>query len=736
MLQDQPKEIEMLRQVSPLQIDQCDTEPVNFIGSIQPFGALLAFDEKNGKLSFASTNWRDIFRSFPKNPTLKNFNLMNYETLAGPGWIGRHFSSEGYRIIEAERGEGVKDHRLENPALTALQNTGSLSELLSLTTQSVAKITDMDRVMIYRFHPDLHGEVVAETIRGETESFLGLHYPASDIPAPARSLFLKSWIRMIPGVNYDPVPIQNVMGSEKPLDLGGSLLRAVSPIHLEYLRNMGVGASLTISLQQEGKLWGLVACHSNRPHFIDRESRAACESIGRFTSALITIKNEQDKNAARTRFRSVHNQLVERMRSAEDIGLELTQHRPNLLDLIRADGSAAALHLNGFSVSIGKVPTEDQLERLVDWLEENHRLEPVFLTDRLPSLYPEGETFKKTACGLLALQILKTLRNYILWFRPEITETVSWAGKPDKAEAPTGRLHPRASFNLWTQEVSGRSKPWSELEKEIALELRNSIIAADLKFQFQKEQAARAEAERAVDAREELMSVLSHDLKNPVGSIKISAALAKRQLPKNSDKKLADTLDRINRAASNMNALIEDILSLTKLESGYQSFLFKNEDVRLILQEVIDILKPIATEKRIRIEALLTEEPCFAEVDRGAIHQIFSNILGNAVKFTPNNGKITLTLERFSPESIKATIADNGPGIAPSSLEQIFDRFWQAKQMRKLGTGLGLAIAKRLVQAHNGSIEAKSDGKAGTTFHVLIPVAGAQQQDIRLLRIG
>ena len=704
--------------VSQSQIDRCDLEPVNFIGAIQPFGALLAYDETNGNLRYASKHWQETF-----GPTAPKLSELTSPTIHGQSWVGNVFRRNGLVVLEAEKMQPEPDLRIERTALDRLQKSNSLAELLQICAESVAAITGMDRVMIYKFHADLHGEVVAEKVKPGTESFLGLHYPASDIPAPARALFLQSWVRMIPRVDYQPIPIEALDGSGSTFDLGGSLLRAVSPIHLEYLRNMKVGASLTISLQHEGKLWGLIACHTANPHYVPPATRAACESVGRFTSACIAAKTEQDQLSLQARYREVHDTLTDRLHAGQDMGMELTKFSPNLLDLISAAGSSAALYLSGTWVSVGKVPSEEQLEKLVDWLEAKYLRQPLFTTDQLPSLYPEAAAFKATACGLLALQIPKTNRNYILWFRPEVIETVSWAGKPEKMEDQSGRLHPRGSFSLWQQEVEGHSKPWTELECGAAMELRNAIMAVDLQVQFRKEQAARADAERSMSAREELMAVLSHDLKNPVGSIKINAALASRFLNAGNSEKLPGILDRINRASTNMNNLIDDILSITKLESGHLDVEFRKEDVNTLLQEVDEMLQPLALEKKIQMVTELPEQTCVAEVDRGTVLQVFSNLIGNAIKFTPEGGKITVRLEKCGPENVKFVVQDTGPGIDPNNLLNIFDRFWQAKQTRRLGTGLGLAIAKGIVQAHGGSIWAESDGKTGTIVHVTIPIS-------------
>lgn len=712
----------------------CDRELIHVPGAIQAFGALLSLDPGTLKILQASVNSAEVFGKAPNSLLGKSAaDLFGPETadelragnglVHGEGWTGRIVRSERTLLLEAETRQGRPDSRSEKAALEALEQADTLLTLLQTAADYVQKLTNFDRVMVYRFHPDLHGEVVAEAVKEGVDQYLGLHYPASDIPAPARAVFLRTWVRMIPDVNYRPVALEPVLDprDDQPLDLGDSLLRAVSPIHIEYLKNMAVGSSLTISLKSQGKLWGLIACHGLAPKYVDLPVRESCEAIGRITSAFIAIKDDQDLLRQRDTFRRVHRQLVENLHGSDDMAAAITKSKPNLLDLISARGGAAALYLEGYWVTAGETPSEPELEDLVTWLAATSGTRAIFTTNELPAVYPPAANFHSPACGLLAIHVPKTERNFILWFRPEIISTVKWAGKPEKVTDRNGRLHPRASFGEWTQKVGGRSIPWTEPEEAAALELRNAIMAIDLQRQFVKEQAAREDAERAMHSREELMAVLSHDLKNPIGSIKLNAHVATRFLPGDSAPNVKQYLTRIDKAATSMNSLIDDILAITKMEAGHVEMERQPTAVTELLSEVVDLLSPIANEKKISLTKDFKISNCEAAVDQIKMIQVFSNIIGNAIKFTPEEGNIVIALDRCGPELVEISITDNGPGIEPANLPYIFDRFWQANQAKRLGVGLGLAIAKGIIQRHGGTITADSDGKSGTTFRISFP---------------
>ena len=720
--------------LNPDSLNACDREPVNTPGAIQSFGALIVINPANEEIIQVSENTEAILNLSPDALLGKTIT----ETLGSEcanavrgnarNFLGSHFTahawnSESVVLLEVETRAKNDTLRSEQRALDLLQAADTLQCLLETTAREVQKLTDLDRVMVYRFHEDLHGEVVAETIKPGVDSYLGLHYPATDIPLPARAVFLKNWVRMIPDVEDQAVPLRPVLNplTGQALDLGTSLLRAVSPIHIEYLKNMGVGASLTISLIVQGKLWGLIACHSLQKKYVPLALRDACESIGRLASAFIAIKDESDTHHARTRYLEIYKILKSRLHFGNDMAAELAQQSPNLLDLITSQGSSAALYLDGYWANVGDVPSEIELNTLTAWLATDHHDEPIYATESLPTEFPAAQNFQSTPCGLLALAIPKTSHNYILWFRPEQTRTVKWAGNPEKTPSASGRLTPRSSFAEWKQTVSGKSIPWTAIEKEAALELRNGIMGVELQRQFQKEQLARQDAERAMKAREELMAILSHDLKNPIGSIKLGGKVALRFLNSGALLQVKEYLDRIDRATSNMDALINDILSITKLEAGHLDVDAKAENVLEVIEEVIEILSPIASENQIKIQTDFSHASCGIKCDRSRMIQVISNLVGNAIKFSPPSSKITVKVDCDLPEFVRITISDQGPGIDPADLKNIFDRFWQAQKTRKLGTGLGLAIARGIVVAHHGEIYAESDGKLGTQFIINLP---------------
>lgn len=699
---------------SELDLSQCENEPVRFIGSIQNFGALIHLD-KNSVITHYSENIQKI-TGHPGS------------SLVGVKYSEILFEKSEYSLSEVEGPQGrfiEIEKRIEqknynvNPYLAKLQKASDLHSLLQQASDIISEITQLDRVMIYKFHEDNHGEVVAETVKPGVDSFMGLHYPASDIPPQARAIFLENWVRMIPDVGYAPVPMKG--NSADGLDLGKTLLRAVSPIHIEYLKNMHVGSSLTISIIVKDKLWGLFACHHNKPHYISKDLRDVCEVIGRMTSSLIREADLKEINHHANELKVIHTKLISRAGKAEDLAQELTLNSPTLIDIVKSDGAAAALYIEGHWVKIGKVPMDEQLDRLAEWLSSQESAD-IFHTHELSVHFPEAQAYREVASGLLATSIPKTRKNYIFWFRPEIVQTVSWAGNPAKElSMVNGRLHPRASFEEWKESVHGKSLPWQVWEIDAATELRNAIMALDLRRQFEKEQKARGEAERATLAREELMAVVSHDLKNPLSSIQMNAQLIKRLVPLDDDKSKG-VADRIHKSAITMNNLIEDILNVTKLEAGHMTLSKEKFPVAKVIDEAIEILNPMAIEKGIKLEKHRDSIECVTEYDYGRMLQVFSNLIGNAIKFTPDYGTITVNVEKCGPEYIQMSVKDTGPGIPKENLLHVFDRFWQANQAKRLGTGLGLSIVKGIIVKHGGEIWAESESGQGTTFVMQLPL--------------
>jgi chemotaxis family two-component system sensor kinase Cph1 len=737
-----------------LDLTNCDREPIHIPGAIQPHGALLNLRAADVTIAQASANLADHVGVRPSEALGRPLSSVIddptaaarvAEALAGgslddisplrlvvrgrsfDGIIHRH---DGANILEIEprpqgesdgaRGDGARDPLRR--ALRAIQSAARLDELCEAVVDQVGAITGFERVMLYRFDEQGHGSVDAERVAPGLDPYLGLRYPASDIPRPARELYLRNWLRIIPDARYAPVPLVPSLRPDTgaPLDLTFAVLRSVSPIHLEYLANMGIRAAMSISLIVRGRLWGLVSCanHSG-PRMVGYELRSACEVIGRLTSLLIAALDDRDAAALRSARHATRQALVTAMRDGADV-LQAVLSRPGeLLSLVGAHGAAVVQH--GDVVTTGATPPPERIAELARWLAEQPSA-ATFSTASLTEHFPAAADLVDVASGLLTFALPSTSPRRLLWFRPEIIQTVTWGGDPNKAVMvdPGMRLHPRRSFELWKQEVRLRSQPWTDGDLEMADDLRRSAIEIDLERQVEREQ-------RAVHARDDLVAVVSHDLKNPLGIIKIAAAALLKQRSLAADvtplERVRAIADRIDRAADRMNTLIRDLLDLAKIEAGRFAVQPQPVPAGDLVEEALALMRPLADAKRITLRGEVVGNPCVC-ADRERLFQVFSNVIGNAVKFTPEGGSIVIRA-RAHDGHVLFTVADTGPGVARDQLPHIFDRYWQARAKGREGSGLGLYIAKGIVEAHAGQIwvEVPSTGGTELSFTLPIPVA-------------
>ena len=496
----------------------CDREPIHLSGAIQPHGVLVAVDEVSFKIGQVSTN---LFAHFAVDPAVASGEPLQLiigsepverlrAALVNPRSSGLepmpvHLSNgkqydlawhrtRGLIIIELEPAEAPDDVAMASVvadvdhALKELQTAATVAALCQVAATEIKHLTGYDRVMTYRFHPDGHGEVVAEARQPDSVPFLGLHYPASDIPAQARKLYLLNHLRMIVDVDYAPVPLTG-----ETLDLSLVGLRSVSPFHLEYLHNMGVGATLTVSLMLGNRLWGMLACHHDSPKRLDAHRRAACRVLGRCFALQLVSLERREQEAHRARLAEIQGTLVERMAVAESLAGALIPSKSHpqvsVLDLTGADGMVA--HIDGQRVSLGAVPGSEAVDAILARLRAEDVAGFLVCSD-LPERFPEIQPFAEQACGLLATALTAGYHDYILWFRGERIQEFMWGGDPNKTFVVTDtaasademtRLSPRASFASWAQEVRGHSRPWEPAEVEtanaLAAEMPELLLARD-----------------------------------------------------------------------------------------------------------------------------------------------------------------------------------------------------------------------------------------------------------------
>lgn len=724
-------------------LDSCGSEPIHIPGAIQPFGALLAADA-TGRLIHCSANVAEMAGLEPAailgravGEALPAALARLFDAAAEPRdgntrlataiLQGRNYDAFVHRragnvLVELEPAgadpatEAETLGRALRAALPAMDTSTTLLELCQQSCIAIQELAGLDGVMAYRFHPDGHGEVIAEVKRPGCPLYLGLHYPASDIPPQARAVFLENWVRMIPDRDYVPVPLLAAPGTTEPLDLGRSLLRSVSPVHIEYLRNMGVRASLTLSLVRGGKLWGLLAGHHYRePRHVPFAARSACEIVARIASAQLGPRGEQEIASARNRARRIRDALA---RGGDDATAASAQ-----VPAVAGANGAAMRGPDGAWMTFGATPAPAQIEELVAWLATKGADADLFHTRSLAAAWPPAVQFAPTACGLLALRIPKGEDDFLLWFKPEAIETVSWAGDPHKVVSATGdgqSLHPRSSFDAWKETVRLTSAPWQAWQIEEAQELRRVLVELDLQRQFRRAVEARTEAERAREQMEMLMAVVSHDLRNPLHSLLLNVAVLRASLrAEPAAAKVENVITGMQRSLQGMSTLITDLLSVAKLEAGVDSLELKDVPAAELADDILQMLQPIAAEQQVTLE-FGQEDDLQVTCDRDRILQVLANLVGNAVKFTPPEGRVRLRAFQDGSEVCFA-VEDTGPGIAREDLPHVFDRFYQARQARRLGTGLGLSIARSIVEAHQGRIWVDSVVGKGSTFTFALP---------------
>ncbi|MBL8266449.1 HWE histidine kinase domain-containing protein [Steroidobacter sp.] len=529
-------------------LTNCDREPIHLLGAIQPFGFLLAVSTPDWFVQRVSNNVGEWLKVAPAEMLGRSlFNFMNAEAIHTlrnqlhivnmTGTTARLFGihiddsqrrfdlaihmSEALVVIECE--PSVPDSSVNASALVrgmmnrvqAMRDPRTLSRVAA---RELRALTGFDRVMVYRFAHDDSGEVIAESANPGIDSFLGLHYPASDIPRQARILYERNWLRIIPDIEATPAPIQPSHGSDgKPLDLSQSVLRSVSPIHIEYLRNMGVRASMSVSILREGRLWGLFACHHYGPLHVSFERRTAAELFGQMFSLLMENREREAESGYETRARELHDRLVLNMVSAENRTDSIVTHLDDIGDQLACDG--IGLSLEGEVTLNGMTPDRQQFAELIEHIRASVATSGNYATNEIRATHPAAAEFQELAAGMLVMPLSRLPRDYLVFFRREVARTVNWAGDPHKpvTVGPLGaRLTPRKSFELWRETVTGQSVPWSPADRRIADGLRVSLLEVILRLSDQTEDERR----RAMQRQDLLIAELNHRVRNILGLIR------------------------------------------------------------------------------------------------------------------------------------------------------------------------------------------------------------------------
>ncbi|SEL60284.1 Bacteriophytochrome (light-regulated signal transduction histidine kinase) [Roseateles sp. YR242] len=731
------------------QLAQCASEPIRIPGAIQPHGWLAVVALRTGQLVAHSQNWLTLLaRGSGHLPADLHHDVE--DTLRAP--IGlRHTLIDGEgpvscgSIVVGDRPLHVSGHRLGELAyfeveadghdagtrapiyslarhlVPKMQKTDSVEQLCREVVQEMKRLTGFGRCLAYRFNEEGHGEVLAEALDPGYDTYAGHRFPAADIPPQARDLYRINHIRLIADANYEPVPVQFVdQRDATSLDLSQAALRSVSPVHLQYMRNMGTLASMSVSIVVGDALWGLVSCHDHAPRHLSWQTRMACEHLGQLLSLQIEAKQENERVTEQLRLRQLTLAIVAHLADS-DATLQRLMHEPGpLLRLGRATGAAVILNDNAWSV--GEAPDAATLVDLGQWLST--RIDEVVHTDRLPTEAPHLAPALGATTGLLAISISKLHRHYIVWFRPEIVQTIVWAGDPRK-EMQVGkdqRLHPRLSFDSWREQVRDRSLPWTQGEVLAVQELRQALIGIVLRRAEELAEVA-TELGRVNKELEAFSYTVSHDLRAPMRHISGFVDLVLEMDGSGLTDRSRRYLAHVKEASAHAGHLVDALLDFSRMGRAALKPVSIHTD-----HLVEDLIAEQASQTKDRVIEWTVPRPLpRLWADPVLIQVALRNLIANAVKYTRPRDPARITITPLqTADGIGLSIQDNGVGFQMKYVGKLFGVFQRLHQTESFeGTGIGLASVRRIVERHGGQVEAWGQPDVGARFSLILPTREA-----------
>jgi light-regulated signal transduction histidine kinase (bacteriophytochrome) len=707
----------------------CADEPIHIPGSIQPHGVLLFFG-LDRRLEGWSANARGLFGDglaagqsagelpFPAPATelLEECFGAASDGEAAPSVAAVSLAGGEYDcIVHATRGKVIVEFEqrsvpANDVALFAVKAHGSIDRLrrqktieglMAIAVGQIREITGFDRVMAYRFRQDDSGDVIAEARRDDLTPYLGQRYPAGDIPAQARRLYVLSTLRMISDVSYLSVPMLGTPGSE-PLDMSYCVLRSVSPIHVEYLQNMGVGASMSVSIVINGRLWGLIACHHMSPRQVPYAIRMSADVLAQVIASTIqSIESRRDADFAE-QSAAVRTGLVESLLLDEEPLDALGRHAAELISSNRAHALVTTLY--GTVATYGDVD-QSSAEAIVRSLPAGatHIVQRASDTD-----WPEDARAQVGMwVGMLAIPFDPAGNGWCILLRREQVEEVAWGGRPDKQVqvGPLGaRLTPRGSFDAWYETVRGCALPW---EPEV---LTNAMLTMAELMRVSNDRRAQTEITRA-----QLLAMLGHDLRDPLHSINMAGIVLEKTTGGQA------TLGRRIQSSSNrMQKLIGQVLDMSRIDGGIGlGAPVEKVDLCELVADLVDEARMAYPASAIAFSACT---PFYTRADRSRLAQVLANLLSNARHHGDPGKPIDVSIRRDGAFGL-IEVANFGEPIPPEFVPALFNPFKRASlhnPRNRTGMGLGLYIAQQIVREHQGEISYRHDGEH-VVFTVRLP---------------
>lgn len=731
---------------------RCDAEPIHISGGIQPHGYLLCLSEELEVLQ-ASENVAELTGGSLDNILGKKIDaIIGASTAAriahaaatamldeSPLYLGvadiaevlndglaefdvtlhRH---DGTLIVELETARHVNTdvfasmYPLVRTFTRSLQDVSSVRALADLAVHEMRAMTGFGRVLLYSFDEEGRSRVLAEHVDPGYASFMNQVFPASDIPRQARALYLKNRVRLVVDVNATSsriVPAVNPH-TDRPTDLTYATLRSFSPIHLQYMRNMGTFASMSVSLIVRGKLWGLISCHDHEPKFVPFEVRMAIEHLGHILSLQIEAKEARAESEYLLSLRSTVSRLIATMSEHDDYFEGLQSVSSDLLCFAGTEG--VGIVVDEQVTLIGTTPGEETVLALSQWLAT--RTQGVYATDSLSDEWPLASQHTATASGILAVPISQIFRNYVIWFRPETLQTIKWAGEPVKRVSPQdGSVSPREDFAPWFETVRNRSTRWRPVEIDIANEFRAGMLNVVLR-RAEETAALATELRRANKELEAFSYSVSHDLRAPLRHIAGYGDLLREQDGDKLSERSQRFLNNMLESARLAGTLVDDLLTFSQM--GRAAIHPVPVDMNQLVASVVQEFGP-ETEGR-DMQWLVPQMPGVLG-DPSYLQIVLRNLISNAVKYTRTreSAKIEFAVERTETETI-VSVRDNGVGFNMKYVNKLFGVFQRLHRPEEFdGTGIGLANVRQIVERHHGRTWAEGREGEGATFFFSLP---------------
>jgi light-regulated signal transduction histidine kinase (bacteriophytochrome) len=764
-------------------LQRCASEQIQFAAAIQAHGVLLAIDDDD-ILRMASDNLEGFFQRAAAtalncpvaqligaeallqvraalNASLGSAPVAQFNLGMGSTGLGLDLYAMAHRSgqwLVLELFADKVTNKLANEMANELADSGAMDDLFALVgnnlsdmlrhdnladysaymANAIQQLTRFDRVKVYRFDSYWNGAVIAERRTDALPALLGHHFPASDIPPQARAMYEKNLMRVLVDTEAATVPLipaHNPLNGP-PLDLTHAMLRAISPVHIEYVRNMGVRATITLSLMHDGKLWGMVACHHAQPQRFTPALLRQLDLLGKSMALKLSALKHAVRLKSMDEVRQRLQRLTEVVRSAPTFDAAFRDLQDDFLALAGASGSYIAT--DEHCLAIGKVPAQHDLQGLLDWIRRQAFQDGVFMTDRLGLLYPPAQAYAGTASGVLAVALDANNHHFILWFRPETMRSTPWAGSPHRQvimDEQGPRLEPRRSFAAWVETAGGFSEPWPDSTVD-AVRMFSFAVVQLLMQQVRQQTAVETAANQS---RAEFVVTVSHELRTPLTSIAGSLGLimggALGELPT----PVMPVLEIVNRNAKRLSNLINDLLDIEKLLAGKMHLNLLPQP--LLPQIVLALESMQAYGEPLNVRFKLIEAPAAdaldavsVQIDSNRLQQVLANLMSNAAKYSPSGGQVDIRLKRVATVQLDAPrvrveVSDYGPGIPQPFRHRIFQKFAQADtpdSAKKGGTGLGLAISRELIERMGGMIDFDSVEGQGSTFYFELPIVAAE----------